>query len=282
MEFLQLKYFCTAAETESFSETARRYLVPTSNISQSVKRLERELGCELFEHRANRIVLNREGKLFYSRAAEALELLESARASLAHRSHTLCGDVRLSCLNNRRLVTAAIEKFTQEHPNVNFIIQHGPKAMPDFDLLISDTCPYEYREKHLLVDEEILLALRRDHPLADKEPLTTADLAGERFITMTDGNSVRNITLHACREAGFSPNVAVQIDDPFYLRKYVELGLGITFVPSVSWQGLFSHNVVLRRVDRLRRQTYAYLPKRRHTMPAVEAFLAALKEEARR
>ena len=55
MELLQLKYFCDAAETENFSKTAEKYLVPTSNISQSIKRLEKELDTELFEHRANRI-----------------------------------------------------------------------------------------------------------------------------------------------------------------------------------------------------------------------------------
>ena len=54
MELLQLRYFCDAAQTQNFSKTAKKYLVPTSNISQSIKRLEKELGCELFEHRGNK------------------------------------------------------------------------------------------------------------------------------------------------------------------------------------------------------------------------------------
>ena len=41
MELLQLKYFCDAAECENFSRTAEKYRVPTSNISQTVKRLDR-------------------------------------------------------------------------------------------------------------------------------------------------------------------------------------------------------------------------------------------------
>jgi len=67
MELLQLKYFCDAAETQNYSKTAKKFYVPTSNISQSVKRLERELGVELFEHRANRIVLAESGKRFMKR-----------------------------------------------------------------------------------------------------------------------------------------------------------------------------------------------------------------------
>ena len=48
MELLQLKYFCDAAQSENFSKTAKKFGVPTSNISQSVKRLEKELSTPLF------------------------------------------------------------------------------------------------------------------------------------------------------------------------------------------------------------------------------------------
>ena len=47
MELLQLTYFCHAAETESFAKTAREMGVPAAGISQSVKRLETELGATL-------------------------------------------------------------------------------------------------------------------------------------------------------------------------------------------------------------------------------------------
>ena len=48
MELLQLKYFKDAALTENFSHTAKNFYVPQSAVSQSIKRLETELGVELF------------------------------------------------------------------------------------------------------------------------------------------------------------------------------------------------------------------------------------------
>ena len=57
MELLQLTDFCDAALTENFSKTAEKYKVPPSNISQSIKRLEKELSIALFDRRANRVVL---------------------------------------------------------------------------------------------------------------------------------------------------------------------------------------------------------------------------------
>ena len=55
---LQLTYFCSAAETESFAKTAQKYGILAQGVSQSVRRLEKELGVSLFDRYANRIVLN--------------------------------------------------------------------------------------------------------------------------------------------------------------------------------------------------------------------------------
>ena len=71
MELLQLKYFCDAAETENFSLTAKKFEVPPSGISQTVKRLEEELGTELFIRGANRVSLNEQGRIFYGGGEKA-------------------------------------------------------------------------------------------------------------------------------------------------------------------------------------------------------------------
>lgn len=278
MEFLQLKYFCDAAETENFSKTAKKFLVPTSNISRAIRCLERELGCELFEHRVNKVVLNYDGKQFYSNVSQALSLLETAKMRIADRSEDLGGDIRLICLNNRRTVTAAIENFIQKYPEVKFIIHHNLDSEEDFDIFISDTCPYEYGRKILLVDEEICVAVNKDHYLAKKDTVSVSELEKERFITMTAGSSMQKITANVCADAGFVPNIAIQTDDPFYLRKYVEMGLGIAFVPTNSWSGLFPENVVLKKLENIRRKTYAFMPKGKYTKRSAELFLQALCE----
>ena len=53
------------------------------------------------------------------------------------------------------------------------------------------------------------------------------------------------------------------------------MGLGIAFIPSVSWQNLFSENVVLKDVG-VKRKTYAYIPQNKHTKRAVTVFLEYL------
>ena len=276
MELLQLKYFCDAAQTQNLSETARKYSVPTSNISNAIKRLETELKCEFFDHFSNKIFLNEQGEIFYGKISEALKLVEDAKIAIKDNSSAIGGELHLRCKSNRGLVTDAMEKFIQVYPNVKFKMTFGEAPMENVDLLISYNIPIDAKEKILIVEEDLPIAMHKDHPLASKENLTVADLKNERFIvglsTHTDAE---------CKNAGFIPNIAFELNDPAYVRKYIEMGLGIAFIPSVSWRNLFSENVVLKNVG-VKRSTYAYLPQNRHTKKSVSIFLEYLLAAAKR
>ena len=76
MELLQLKYFKDAFVTKNFSHTAEKYSVPQSAVSQSIKRLEEELGVQLFVRAANKITPNECGRYFYNYISAALIQIE--------------------------------------------------------------------------------------------------------------------------------------------------------------------------------------------------------------
>lgn len=276
MELLQLKYFCDAAKTQNLSETARKYSVPTSNISSAIKRLENEFNCKFFDHFSNKIFLNERGEIFYGKVSEALALLEDAKIMINDNSAAISGEIRMRCRSNRGLVTAAMEEFIKVYPNVKFKMTFGEAPMKNTDILISYNEPLDAKEKILVLEEDLLIAMRKDNPLATKNDLTVADLKNERFIV---GLSTQ--TDEECKKAGFVPNIAFELNDPAYVRKYIEMGLGIGFIPSVSWRKLFSENVVLKNVG-VKRSTYAYLPINRHTKKSVTLFLDYLLSEAKK
>ncbi len=277
MELLQLKYFCDAAETENYSVTAKKFLVPTSNISQSIKRLEKELGKELFEHRTNKIILADEGKRFYDKINKALLLIEDAKCEILDTEDEIFGEIKLFIFCNRSVVTEAIEKFKEDYPKVSFILRHEKDATVECDALISDSCPADFIPDELLIDEEIMLAVNRSHPLAAKSFITYDDIKNERFISMLKGASLYSVTSEIFKSFGSAPNITIETDDPNYVRKYIELGLGIAFIPSYSWSGLLSDNVILKSIGNHRRKTFIYLPKNRRTKRATEEFLKYLK-----
>ena len=281
LEFLQLTYFCDAAKTQNFSETAKKFMVPPSDISQSIKRLERELGVELFTRHTNRVILNRTGAAFYEKVSEALKLLDEARASA---TGTSGGTLNICVNTNRRIVLLAIERMREEYPDVRIITKFGVGPFSDdFDLIISnDTLDAQNFVSEKILSEKVCLAVRRDDQIANS-PEICADMLRDRpFITMYEGGDLYKLTVAICKKYGFSPRIAIQSDDPFYVRKCVELGLGVAFVPSISWRGQFSSDIILKEVSGYIRDTYVTYGARRHSSPFAKNFILMLKDECHR
>ena len=269
MELLQLKYFCEAAKQQNFSKTAEKFNVPASNISQTVNRLEKELGIKLFVRKANKVILNERGMLFLNDVQNALQLLENAKKRLIDSTAELEGEIKILINANRRIVTAVIEEFKKENPKVNFFIKHNEEEnFEKFDIIISDICADKNAEKFLLVREKMGIAANVKNNISS--------ICDQRFITMQKGSSSYRLTELFGIKNGFKPNIAIQTDDPFYVRKFIELGLGIAIVPTVSWKGLLSENIVCREIDDFERLTYVWISEERYLSRAAKEFLKKL------
>ena len=281
MELLQLTYFCEAAESESFTETAKKHMVPTSAVSQSIKRLENELGVTLFIRQANRIRLSPKGRVFYEKVGQSLSLLADARNEVCDDGAK--GSIRLSIFINRRLVMQTVEKFSRLYPNVDIVTKYSVlPTQEDFDLVISDIRPEsgDYTGEKL-IEEEILLAMHRSHPLSSLRYVCADQLVECPFICTNQGSSLYRITEEICNGGRFLPRIVICSDDPYYIRKCVELGLGVAFVPSASWQGQFSKDVLLKKMGDYFRTTYAFHDQRKYFPKVAKLFLEMLKEEFR-
>ena len=273
MDLLQLRYFCHAAECENFSRTAGKYNVPTSNISQTVKRLEKELGVKLFDRSANKIILNEYGKSFYLKVKNAIEIIDDAKREMMDLDDSLTKEIRLKVCTNRRIVTVAIEKFKKKYPDVNFYLSHHYKDEGEFDLVISDVMPIDgNKNKELLITEKILVALREDNPLCLLKNADLSHFKNERFISMPEDSSLYRITEDICLHNGFKPNIAIKSDDPYYVRRYAELGLGVMFVPDFSWKGQFSENIHFMDICGYTRDTYVFCNSQKYMPRVVKEF----------
>lgn len=281
MELLQLTYFVKAAETENFSKTAKEYMVPASNISQSINRLETELGVTLFDRSANRITLNERGKEFYSSVKSALQLIDDGKIKICD-TDKIAGEIKLLIETNRQIVSNTIERFQKNNKDVSFFIDHVSSGNTEkYDLIITDkNLPDKSFVRRPLVEEKILLAMSKNNPIANKN-ISVKDLRFERFITMNKKSVLYKLTNEICNKAGFAPNIVITSDDPFYIRKYVEMGLGISFFPSVSWNGMISDNVVCRDILNLKRITYLYSNSKRYMSKATKSFMEQLVAETK-
>ena len=278
MELLQLTYFCDAALTQNFSQTAKNFNVPASNISQSIKRLEDELGVSLFSRSANRVRLNSRGSAFFHDVRSALALLD--HACNCARGASDKGVLRLGVRISRRVVMQAVSRFQQLYSDIDIVAEHGNHTQSNnFDLIISDgTFSDPEFIKRKTFHEQILLAAKKGL-LPESPPLRPADLMDKPFISMSSSYSMHTVTQDICRDLGFEPRIALQSEDPVYVRKCVSLGLGVTFMPTLSWMGQFPPEVELRSVGNYMRDVCIYCRKNAYAPQYVDAFYSMLVEE---
>jgi DNA-binding transcriptional LysR family regulator len=284
MELLQLRYFADAAKTENFSHTANKHLVPPSTVSQAIKKLETELGVSLFERNGNKVILNENGAILHRGIENALRDLDDAILALKDNTKDITGDICLCILTNRRLVTECISDFKKIYPNVNFSLYHDHYGVDynKFDLWIDDrTLDINDAEKELLVSENIYVAVSKDHPLAKKKSVTMRELSTERFISMTSNRSLHKILVSECRQLGFEPKIAIQCDDPYYVRMYVSMNYGITLFPEFSWRKMFTEDAAILEIQdrKIKRDTYVYWRASKYLSNASKAFRSYLIEQ---
>ena len=124
--------------------------------------------------------------------------------------------------------------------------------------------------------------MRKDHPLAAKEEIDWQLLKDEPLISMNTESSMYSLAMRAFAAKGLTPHIAIQSDDPFYIRRAVELGLAPTIVPSLSWRGQFSDDIVFKPIPNIKRVTCLYQNNNTPVSKNIERFAAMITEEFRK
>ena len=288
MELLQLRYFQTAARLESITLAAEHHLVPQSSMSQTIRRLENDLGgIKLFDRKNGRIYLNEQGRTFLNYVDSTLASLDGGIRAVSSTTGEVEGSIRIKVMENHRLVLTCVPAFLKMYPNVRFSISHGyyEEKDADYDLCISSETSYRYlNDSKLLLDERLILAVHEDHPLAKKITVRLTDLQGEHLISMPGQSALTRLVASRCRALGFEPEVPVVCDDPYFVRKYVSENLGIAVTPEISWRGRFRENTKLIPFEEkdMRVCSYILWNGKRYISPATKLFIDYLCEEVKK
>jgi DNA-binding transcriptional LysR family regulator len=121
----------------------------------------------------------------------------------------------------------------------------------------------------------------KNHRLAGRATLGLHELADEVWINTTERDLCHQLILGACREAGFEPKVAFEVDEIATSQALVANGAGVTLLPSLALGSLHRDVAVASLGDAtpIRRVSAARLATRYQT-PASEAMLTVLREVA--
>lgn len=278
MELLQLRYFQTVAKLGSMTKAAEYHRIPQPAMSQTIARLERELGnIRLFDRLGNHIFLNEKGHLFLKYVDQILVDLDDAVRAITTPSDEISGSISLLVTENRRFIFNCVSDFAKEYPNVNFEISHVPSGDPitRYDLCINSTSSFQQMTSYIpLIREKIILNVNENHWAAGRSSVSLNELREENFITMSATSTLYKITIEQCHAKGYQPHIPFICDDPYFVRKYVAENMGIALAPEISWAGRFRTNTRLIRIGNPSIECMSYLlwDEERYLSPAVRTF----------
>ncbi|MFI6638916.1 LysR family transcriptional regulator [Streptomyces sp. NPDC050504] len=287
-----LRLLVTVADTGSFTKAAQRLNYTQSAVSRRIASLEQRAGGALFERLARGVRLNPAGHALYRHAVDVLDRLARADRELSMIREGLGGTLRVGAFStaNISLVPTALREFGRTAPDVEVVAVEGRsgallRRLADgaLDLaVVSDypagLPPVDGVTTALLLEDEVLVALPRRHPLAGAGTVDLYALRDEAWLQDAPADRPMMLT-EVCARAGFRPRKTVRIAEWTGKFGYVAAGLGVALVPSLAAWAV-PDEIVLRRIEGLapRRAVHVALPAT--PLPAALRFCAPLREAA--
>lgn len=241
MDLSVLRLFRQVAGGATVTDTAAAARLTQPALSRALRRVEREVGVELFQRAGRTLRLTPAGHAFASHVDAVLDRYDQGVRDVRELVDPDAGTVPLAFLHTLGtwLVPSVISGFRERHPRVGFELrQHGEAGLirelldGTADLVITSGDPdnplIEWRR---LLVEPLHLAVPPNHPLAAHDTVRLADAADETFILLGPGYGLRDTTEALCAAAGFTPRVGFEGEEVETLRGLVTAGLGVALLP---------------------------------------------------
>jgi DNA-binding transcriptional LysR family regulator len=237
-----LRSFVVVAEEASFTKAADRVHVAQPGVSAQVRRLESELGHQLLDRSGRSVRLTEVGTAVLPFARAALDAVAGARLAVDELAGLVRGQVRVGMVSGCALPILAelLAEFHDTYPGVTItlaednsdqLISQLTDGRLDLALIGSAGEPEPDLETAVIVDEELVVAVHPDHPLAGAA-VTLADLKETPLVSLPRGTGVRRALDAACAEAGFAPTIVFEASALPMVVNLAAMGLGAAVVPA--------------------------------------------------
>lgn len=234
MDLLQLRYFKKVAELENMTRAAEELIVAQPAISKMIHQLESELECKLFDRVGRNIKLNNEGMLLLAYTNDILDNVDRIYRSFRD-GKIVISPIHFSVPIGSSLIPKILSEFNTLYPEYHIIINTS-KSINPIDIELFQTL-HEIHEENActVLREEIVLAVPKDHSLAEKDIIDLNDIKDYSIIGPSSKRSYMQLMQTFFDQAGFHPKMTLEIDNPETLRKLINIGYGISFVPKQTW-----------------------------------------------
>jgi len=243
MELRHLRSLVAVARHESFTKAGEDLHLAQSAISQHVRRLEEELGVEVFRRSSRSVDLTAEGRLVLAYAKRVLDEVEGLHTELEEMTGLLRGELRIGGMYPTGLydLAAVLADFRAEHPGVSIHMLEGTQdellgmlRVDELDCVFTAVDPDAIGNEFaatLLWEDEFVVALPVDHPLTERPHVTLEELAREDLIAYRENSAIRRRLERKMGERGLKPRNAFVTTEIGAVRTLASKGLGVAVMP---------------------------------------------------
>jgi LysR family hydrogen peroxide-inducible transcriptional activator len=240
----QLKYLVAVAEHSHFGNAARACHVSQSTLSAAILELEDTLDSALVERNNRRVMLTSVGEDVVQRGKHILMDVDDLVTLCEASGEPFSGKMRIGVIPTVApyILPPLLKRLRRKYPDFQLFIREDLSAhllaalqQGELDVLLL-ALPYaaENIEVMPLFDDEFLFACPRDHELANRVGLCTADLKQQELLLLEDGHCLRDHVLAACKLSDADVNIPYQATSLNTIVQMVANGIGVTLLPQMA------------------------------------------------
>jgi DNA-binding transcriptional LysR family regulator len=246
--FQQLRGFCYAAGSGSISKAAQRMGLSQPAVTQQIQSLESELGVKLFLRHGSRMQLTHDGEMLFQMARALVEQLEDLEQQFRQRRNEVDeGRIEIAAGWSTILYVLPkyVELFRRAHPKIELRL-HNVTGLEGMERLRTGLVDFAVGplmqvpadiEFHPMVSYEAVVITCLGHPLAQQKKLTLEEISRHPLILPPRNLSTWSMVDSTFKKRGLPYQVAMEVGGWEVIKKYVELGLGISIIISIGITG---------------------------------------------
>lgn len=239
----RLQVFYTVAKLLSFTKAADALHMTQPAVTFQIRQLEDHFNTRLFDRTHNRVSLTEAGQVVYQFGEQIFELYAEMENAVKELTGDVSGALTVGASTTiaEYMLPSLLGTFKAEHPEVNLRLKvsntEGIVSMVENNVIDLGVVEAPVTNKNLLVEvcqeDELVLVVPSDHPLAARESVGASDLAGCSFICREEGSGTREVVTEYLNSQGIDRtdiNECLELGSSESIKGAVEAGMGVSIL----------------------------------------------------
>src|SRR5437764_5995254 len=255
MDLAQLEVFVTVAREGRFSRAAAKLFRTQSAVSQSIRKLEEEVGEQLFDRSSREGLLTDAGRVLQGYAERLLNLRNDAQEALLEVRELQKGKLAIAANEFTALyLLPVLAEYRRVHPAIRITVQRSLGSLIPDDVLRHNSelgvLTYDPHEPQLhsvvVYQDELIFVVPPGHPLATEAQVSIRQLGAESFVAHIVSSPYREKVIQTFKRHKTPLHMDIELPTLQAIKRFVAMGNGVAFVPAISVENELARGELVR------------------------------------